>query len=355
MSDVELNKNNELSENQFLDDIKNLLSNAQQRIYSTANFVMVETYWHIGKRIIEQEQNGNERAEYGKYLLKRLASELTAEFDKGLDERELRRIRQFYSTFPIRDALRPELTWSHYRSLLRVQNMEARVYYLNEAANQFWNTRTLDRNISTQYFERLALSQIKEPVINEMLSKTKDFQDNKYEFIKNPYLLEFLGIHKDVSYLETELENALLTHLQQFLLELGKGYAFVARQKMIRTETSEYFIDLVFYNFILNCFVLVDLKTTKITHQDVGQMDMYVKMFDDLQKAKTDNPTLGIILCSETDVDIAKYSILKGNEQLFASKYKLYLPSEKELAKEIEREKQILQEKMNNDDKMIEN
>jgi len=355
MTDIELNKNKDLTENQFIDDVKNILSNAKHKIYSTAHFIMVDAYWLIGKRIIEQEQKGKERAEYGKYLLKRLASELTIEFDKGLDERELRRIRQFYSVFPIRDALRPELTWSHYRSLIRVLNPKARAYYLNEAANQFWKTRTLDRNISTQYFERLALSQIKEPVINEMLEKTQEFQENKYEFIKNPYLLEFIGIPKDVGYLETDLENALITHIQQFLLELGKGYAFVARQKMIRTETNEYFIDLVFYNFILNCFVLIDLKTTKITHQDVGQMDMYVKMFDDLQKAKTDNPTLGIILCSETDVDIAKYSILKGNEQLFASKYKLYLPSEKELAIEIEREKQILQEKMKNDDKMIEN
>ncbi len=211
-----------------------------------------------------------------------------------------------------------------------------------------WKTRTLDRNISTQYYERLALTQVKEAVQKEMQEKTKEFQEDKYEFIKNPYLLEFLGIPKDVSYLETDLEGALITHIQQFLLELGKGYAFVARQKMIRTETTEYYIDLVFYNFILNCFVLIDLKTNKITHQDVGQMDMYVRMFDELQKAKTDNPTLGIILCSETDFDIAKYSILKGNEQLFASKYKLYLPTEKELAIEIEREKQILKEKLDN-------
>ncbi len=343
------------SELQFIEEVKSILATARQRIYMTAHFIMVEAYWSVGKRIIEQEQDGKERAEYAKYLLKRLASELTLEFDKGIDERELRKIRQFYSTFPIRDTLRPELTWSHYRSLIRVSNPKAREYYLHEAANQMWKTRTLDRNISTQYYERLALSQVKEPVKREMHEKTKDFEEDKLEFIKNPYLLEFIGIPKDVSYLETDLENALITHIQQFLLELGKGYAFVARQKMIRTETSEYYIDLVFYNYILNCFVLIDLKTNKITHQDVGQMDMYVRMFDELQKADKDNPTLGIILCSETDEDIAKYSIIKGHEQLFASKYKLYLPTEKELAVEIEREKKILRAKMNNDNHVVEN
>lgn len=347
MSEMELKHKNEGLEKQFIDDVKAILTNARHKAYSMAHAVMVDAYWHIGKRIVEQEQNGKGRAEYGKQLLKRLSGELTQELDKGLDERELRRIRQFYSFFPIRDALRPELTWSHYRSLIRVQNAKAREYYLTEAATQFWNTRTLDRNISTQYYERIALTQTKELVENEMFEKTRDFQQDKMEFIKNPYLLEFLGAPKDINYLETEIENALITHIQQFLLELGKGYAFVARQKMIRTETSEYFIDLVFYNFILNCFVLIDLKTTKITHQDVGQMDMYVRMFDELQKNKSDNPTLGIILCSETDADVARYSILKENEQLFASKYKLYLPTEKELALEIEREKKILQEKLN--------
>ncbi len=339
---------NELQESNFINEIKRILSTAKIKAYTVAHFTMIDAYWHIGKRIVEQEQLGQNRAKYGKYLMKRLAAELTLEFGKGIDERELRRIRQFYSTFPIRDALRPELTWTHYRSLIRVKNPQAREYYLNEAANQMWKTRTLDRNISTQYYERLALSQIKEPVRQEMKEKTKIFQDDKYEFIKNPYLLEFLDIPKDTSYLETHLESALITHIQHFLLELGKGYAFVARQRMIKTDTSTYFIDLVFYNYILNCFVLIDLKTTKITHQDIGQMDMYVKMFDELQKAKTDNPTLGIILCSETDEDIAKYSILQGNEQLFASKYKLFLPSEQELIMEIEREKRILKEKMNN-------
>lgn len=347
MSEIEFNQGNEVTENQFVDDVKAILNNARQKAYTMAHAVMVDAYWHIGKRIVEQEQNGQERAGYGKQLLKRLSGELTQEFDKGLDERELRRIRQFYSIFPIRDALRPELTWSHYRSLIRVQDVKAREYYLVEAASQFWNTRTLDRNISTQYYERIALTQTKYAVENEMIEKTCKFQQDKMEFFKNPYLLEFLGAPKDINYLETDLENALITHIQQFLLELGKGYAFVARQKMIRTETSEYFIDLVFYNFILKCFVLIDLKTNKITHQDVGQMDMYVRMFDELQKNKTDNPTLGIILCSETDADIARYSILKENEQLFASKYKLYLPSEKELGMEIEREKMKLQEKLN--------
>jgi predicted nuclease of restriction endonuclease-like (RecB) superfamily len=335
-----LDKEPDLS--QFLNDVKIILHQARQKAYSAVNSAMVNAYWYIGKRIIEQEQNGKERSEYGKYLLKKLAEELSDEFDKTLDERELRRIRQFYHTFPIRDALRPELTWTHYRSLIRVENVNARNYYLKEAADQLWKTRTLDRNISTLYYERLVLSHEKEPVVNEMIKNTNEFQSEKHEFIKNPYIFEFLGIKPSSSFLESDLEKALISHIQQFLLELGKGYAFVSRQHLIRTETSEYYIDLVFYNFILKCFVIIDLKTNKITHQDVGQMDMYVRMFDELRKAETDNPTLGIILCTETDEDVARYSILKGNEQLFASKYKLYLPTEKELAAEIEHEKRII-------------
>ena len=343
---MNIEKNTDLNENQFVNEIKSILLDSRQKAYTAVNFTMVEAYWLVGKRIAEQEQKGKERAEYGKYLLKRLAEELSKVFGKTLDERELRRIRQFYSMFENRDALRPELTWTHYRSLLRVENTNARYFYLNEAANQQWKTRTLDRNISTLYYDRLAMSQMKKPTVKEMLDKTLEFQNDKYDFIKNPYIFEFLGIPPNNSFLETDLEKALITHIQQFLLELGKGYAFVARQYLIRTQTSEYYIDLVFYNFILKCFIIIDLKANKISHQDVGQMDMYVRMFDELQKSSTDNPTLGIILCTETDEDIAKYSILKGNEQLFASKYKLYLPTEQELAAEIEHEKNILSEKL---------
>jgi predicted nuclease of restriction endonuclease-like (RecB) superfamily len=225
---------------------------------------------------------------------------------------------------------------------MRVSDPKARDYYVRESLENSWNYRTLDRNISTQYYERLLLSQLKEPVIREMKNKTKKFQNDKLEFIKNPSVLEFLGLPDNAGYTESILEKAIIGHLQQFLLELGKGFSFIGRQQLVRTVAADYFIDLVFYNYILKCFVLIDLKTSKITHQDVGQMDMYVRMYDELKRSKDDNPTIGIVLCTETDEDIARYSILKGNEQLFATKYKLYLPTEKQLKKEIEQEKEII-------------
>nr|MBI9032558.1 DUF1016 family protein [bacterium] len=321
-----------------------IINSARKRAYSSVNSAMVEAYWKIGKRIVEEEQEGNERAQYGTQLLKFLANELNSEFGKGFDERELRRIRQFYLTFPIRDTLRPELSWSHYRLLIRVSNEKARNYYLNEAADQSWSYRTLDRNYSTNYYERLLSSQNIAPVINEMKQKSKSIQNSNHEFVKNPYVLEFLNIPQRSSYTESKLEEALLTNIQQLLLELGKGFSFVARQKLIRTETSDFFVDLVFYNYILKCFVLIDLKTTKLNHQDVGQMDMYVRMFDDLKKSNDDNPTIGILLCSETDNTIVKYSVLNESKQLFASKYLLYLPTEEELASAIEEERSLLEE-----------
>lgn len=324
---------------QFVSDIKQILSEARTQAYSAVNIAMVQAYWLIGKRIVEEEQDGEEKAKYGEKILQTLAKELSSEFGKGFDERELRRIRQFYLTFPIRDTLRPELSWSHYRRLIRVTNEQARDYYLKESADQHWSYRTLDRNCNTLYYERLLSSKDKTPVITEMEEKTKDFQQDKLEFLKDPYVLEFLKFPKNKDYTESKIEQALLDNLQMFLLELGKGFSFVARQRLVRTETSDFYIDLVFYNYVLKCFVLIDLKTKKLTHQDVGQIDMYVRMFDDLQKTETDNPTIGILLCSETDQTIAKYSVLNESKQLFASKYLPYLPTEKELAAEIERQK----------------
>jgi predicted nuclease of restriction endonuclease-like (RecB) superfamily len=303
---------------------------------------MVEAYWLIGKRIVEEEQHGESRAEYGKAILKTLSSELTGEFGRGFDERELRRIRQFYQSFPIRGTLRPELTWSHYRLLVRVGDEKARFYYLNEAVNSHWSFRTLDRNISTLYYQRLLASQQETPILTEMVEKTKYFQGDKLEFIKNPAVLEFLGLPSNAGYTEAELDKAIIGHIQQFLLELGKGFAFIARQQLVRTDTADFYIDLVFYNYILKCFVIIDLKTSKITHQDIGQLDMYVRMFDDLKKAESDNPTIGILLCTETDKTIAKYSVLSENKQLFATKYLPYLPTEEELRHEIERQKEIM-------------
>lgn len=286
------------------------------------------------------------RAEYGAQLLKTLAGHLTHEFGKGFTERNLRNFRQFYIQFPdyeIWHASVPNLTWTHFRSLLPVDNRDARYWYMNEAASENWNVRTLDRNIGSQYYYRLLRSQHKEPVIREMKEKTAEFQKDKHEFIKNPIVAEFLGLSSNIDFTESKLESSILTHIQKFLLELGKGYAFVARQQHISTDVGDFYIDLVFYNYILKAFLLIDLKTSKITHQDVGQMDMYVRMYDNLKRTEGDNPTIGLILCTETSKDIARYSVLHDNPQLFAAKYLTCLPSEDELKREIEKQKEIFQ------------
>lgn len=325
----------------FYAEIKNILQQARSKAQTAVNSAMVEAYWLIGKRIVEEEQQGEIRAQYGKEVLKNLAKSLASEFGKGLDERELRRLRQFYLCFPIWDTVRPELSWSHYRLLIRVSNEKARFYYLTEAAEQHWSYRTLERNYKTLYHERLLSSQQPEPIKIEMQEKTAQLQ--QLDFIKDPYVMEFLQLPANTNYTEKKLEQALLDNLQKFLLELGKGFSFVARQRLIRTETSDFYIDLVFYNYILKCFVIVELKTRAISHADVGQLDMYVRMFDDLQKTDTDNPTIGILLCTETDKMIAKYSVLNESKQLFASKYMPYLPTEEELIAEIEREKRLIE------------
>lgn len=334
----------------FIHDIQDILESARQKSYAAINTVMLEAYWKVGKRIVDEEQEGRERADYGKYIIRNLSEELTKNFGKGFSERTIREYRQFYMLFPdfqvneIWRTLSAKLTWSHFQKVFKIQNPDARTYYLKESAENQWSVRTLDRNISTLYFERLLVSPEKK--LNE--EKTDPSNYNKFEFIKNPTVLEFLNLPSNIGYTEKDLEKALLDNLQKFILELGKGFAFVKRQKLIRTEHNEFFIDLVFYNFKLKCFVLIDLKTNRITHQDIGQMDMYVRMYDDLMKNKEDNPTIGIVLCTETDADIAKYSVLKGNEQLFATKYKLYLPTEEELREEIEREKEIFKSQFEN-------
>ena len=322
-------------------DIKQILLQAQQKAYQATAFAMIEGFWRIGRRIVEEEQQGSIRANYGEQVIAQLSKEL----GKGFSERTLRDYRRFYLLFPDQDNLAhmcAKLTWSHIRLIMRVESDQARAYYLQETAQQHWSVRTLERNINTLYYQRLLASQMKEAVKEEMQLKTAEFQQDPYEFIKNPTVLEFLNIPTHYAYNENELENSLINNLQQFLLELGKGFAFVARQKHIRTETQDFFIDLVFYNYILKCFVIVELKTDKITHQDIGQLDMYVRMFDDLERSETDNPTLGILLCTKTDETIAKYSVLAENKHLFATKYLPFLPTEEELAAEIEREKQIL-------------
>ncbi|KHE68928.1 hypothetical protein HMPREF9074_08798 [Capnocytophaga sp. oral taxon 329 str. F0087] len=281
------------------------------------------------------------RANYGEQIIAQLSKEL----GKGFSKRTLWDYKKFYLTFPnIKDSAHmcAQLTWSHIRLIMRVESTQARDYYLQETAEQHWSVRTLERNINTSYYQRLLASQRKDIVVEEMQQKTAEFQQDPYEFIKNPAVLEFLNIPTHYAYNESDLEKNLINNLQQFLLELGKGFAFVARQKHIRTETQDFYIDLVFYNYILKCFVIIELKTDKITHQDIGQLDMYVRMFDDLEKSETDNPTIGILLCTQTDQTIAKYSVLAENKHLFATKYMPYLPTEEELAEEIEHQKQIL-------------
>ena len=322
-------------------DIKQILLQAQQKAYQATAFAMIEGFWRIGRRIVEEEQQGSIRANYGEQVIAQLSKEL----GKGFSKRTLWDYKKFYLTFPnIEDCAHmcAQLTWSHIRLIMRVESDQARTYYLQETAQQHWSVRTLERNINTLYYQRLLASQMKEVVKEEMQLKTAEFQQDPHEFIKNPTVLEFLNIPTHYAYNENELETSLINNLQQFLLELGKGFAFVARQKHIRTETQDFFIDLVFYNYILKCFVIVELKTDKITHQDIGQLDMYVRMFDDLEKSETDNPTLGILLCTKTDETIAKYSVLAENKHLFATKYLPFLPTEEELIAEIEREKQIL-------------
>ena len=332
----------------IVSDLKNIIELSQKQAYQAINTALVYRNWLIGYRIAEEELKGEDRAEYGTTLIRKLSKELTNEYGKGYTKTNLYSFYSFYKMYPnifhsVSGKSVPLLSWTHYRTLIQVKDEKARNWYEKEAAQQAWNVRTLQRNIASQYYYRLLKSQVKDPVVEEMKQLTTKYQYDKLEFIKNPVIAEFLSLPTNTSFTETELETSIISNLQKFLMELGKGYAFVARQQHIHTEKQDYFIDLVFYNYYLKCFVLVDLKTEKVTHQDVGQMDMYVRMYDELNRTESDNPTIGIILCLETDEDIARYSILKGNEQLFASKYKLYLPSDEELRAEIESQKTIFE------------
>jgi predicted nuclease of restriction endonuclease-like (RecB) superfamily len=322
-----------ISKSHLYKAIKTVLIEARKTAYKTVNSVMVEAYWNIGRLIVEEEQKGEQRAKYGQKLLENLSQRLSYDFGKGFDASNLWNMRKFYLTFPILDAVRRELTWTHYRLLLRVNDNKTRTFYLDECTKANWSTRQLERQINSFYYERLLISKDK--------SRLK-LVEKPDEQIKDPYVLEFLGLAEKSNLHESELEQALIDHLQKFLLELGRGFFFVARQQRISTETQHFYIDLVFYNHILKCFVLIDLKASKLTHQDIGQMDMYVRLYEDKIKSKDDNPTIGIILCAEKDETVVKYSVLNENKKLFASKYKLHLPTEQELKDELEREKQFL-------------
>lgn len=331
----------------IFEDARQIINTARRRAYKAADTSLIMQNWLLGKRIAEEILEGEDRAKYGAGVIKNLSQKLTQEYGKGFTKNNLYYCKQFYGAFPnifhtpCGKSQIMNLSWSHFRVLLQVDDPKAQHWYLEEAASENWSVKTLQRNVATQYYYRLLASDNKPSIKNEMQEKTAVFKNDTLEFIKNPVIAEFLGLTPNTDFSETKLEKSIITNLQKFLMELGKGYAFVARQQHIQTEKKDYFIDLVFYNYILKCFVLIDLKIGTVTQQDVGQMDMYVRMYDELKKSEDDNPTIGIILCSDTDEDIARYSILKGNEQLFATKYKTYLPSQEELRNEIQKQKEL--------------
>ena len=316
----------------LLEDVRSILHDARGKAYSAANAAMVDAYWRIGQRIVEAEQGGAARAEYGSQLIRNLARALGEEFGRGMSVANLKNFRQFYLIFPDAGksyALRSELNWTHWRLIMRVDNPQARNYYIEETARQQWSSRVLERAIETRSFERL----LRAPEPATVATR----EPNPLQLLKDPYILEFLDLPESAEPSERQLEDALIIRLRDFLMELGKGFSFVGRQFRVSTETTHFYIDLVFYNYLLKCFVLIDLKTKKLRHADIGQMDMYVRMFDDLKRGEDDNPTLGIILCADKDETLVRYSVLSESQQLFASKYRLVLPSEEELQAELER------------------
>lgn len=330
----------------ILKDMCGIIEASQRSAHQAVNIALIQRNWLIGHRIAEEELQGDDRAEYGQRIIANISKELTAKYGKGYAKSNLYSFYSFYKAYPnifqtVSGKSTQLLSWSHYQTLLQVKDSKARDWYANEASEQTWSVRTLQRNISSQYYYRMLQTQRQDLVEAEMKKLTAGYQNDKYEFIKNPVIAEFLGFPQETSFTESSLEKSILSNLQTFLMELGKGYAFVARQQHIHTEKQDYFIDLVFYNYILKCFVLIDLKTEKISHADVGQMDMYIRMYDELKRGEGDNPTIGIVLCTDTDEDIARYSVMHGNEQLFASTYKLYLPTEDELKAEIEAQKEM--------------
>jgi len=330
------------NKNNLYNQISDLLKKAQNQVRQQVNSLMVITYWNVGKIIFEDELKGK-RAEYGKEVLKELSDKLTADFGKGFDYRNLQYMKKFYELFQNMNSVSSQLSWTHYRHLLKVEDERARIWYMNETAKENWSTRALERQINSFYYERLLASQNKNNVIEEAKEKTEILLPQDI-FKKTLMFLEFLQLKNRTEYTEKELETALIDNLQEFLLELGSGFSFVARQKHFDLDGEHFYIDLVFYNYKLKCFVLIDLKKGKLTHQDVGQMDMYVRIFEDKVKASDDNPTIGLILCSEKNEAVAKYSVLAENKQLFASKYKLLLPTEEQLERELLKEINLLED-----------
>lgn len=383
----EILKNVEMlpDEVEFVSDLKAIVYTAKAKAYQAADLYNVASNWLVGRRIVEQEQHGEARAKYGKHVIEIASLALTEEFGNGYSIVNLKSFRKFYLTFKylqigqtlsaqsadrqaskgqtlsdlsdsviqrtpsaeleLAQILPVNLSWSHYERLMRIADGDERDWYMRESALEGWSVRTLDRNIGSQYYYRLLQTpeSKKGEVIDEMKKLTADYQKDRHKFMRNPVVAEFLGFSAESAYSETNLETAIIDHLQKFIMELGKGYAFVARQQRIKTDMGEYYIDLVFYNYILKCFLLIDLKTSSITHQDLGQMDMYIRMYDELKCTSTDNPTIGLLLCSETSKDLARYSILKDSKQIYTAKYLTYLPTKEQLAAEIIKQKEIFE------------
>ena len=325
---------------QFISDIRTIILSARESAIRSVDTVRVQMYWKLGERIFIEEQKGQDRAEYGAYLLQNVALEIEKEFGSGFSVRQLERARQFYRTYPIATALRTQLNWYQYRLLIQIDDKDKREYYELEATNNNWTGRELERQINSGLYERLLLSNDKKAVLE--VARKERIPESPSEIIKDPMVLEFLGLRPEATYYEKDLERALITNLQAFLLELGNGFSFVARQKRILLEDDEFFADLVFYNRLLRCFVVIELKTHKITHEDIGQLQMYVNYYDRNEKAPDENPTIGILLCADKNDTLVKYTLPENNNTILASKYQLYLPSEKQLAEQLKIELQEL-------------
>ncbi len=333
---------NEVISMEFYENIKKLMNESRQHVLTYVNTTMLFTYWNIGKMIVE-EQGGSSKAKYGDKLISELSKQMTFDFGKGFDERNLRKIRQFFLMYPIWDSVRPELSWTHYRTLMRIEEQEIRDFYMEEAIKSNWSVRQLERQISTCAYSRvIANKQNIVDIIDNTLNEIVKYEPNTV--IKDPYMLEFLGLDNNVEILEKDLEEALINHLQKFLLELGRGFCFVARQKRITFDNEHYFIDLVFYNAILKCYIVIDLKTTKLSHESLGQIDLYRNYYDEEVKMPDDNPTIGLLLVTEQDKLVAKYSSIYKDQNIFVSKYMTYMPTEEELIRVINEEKQLIEE-----------
>ncbi len=331
-----MSKNNQIISGLFIQDIKTIIGQAKVQAVRSVEFYRVQMYWKVGERIFNEEQQGKERADYGAYLIRNLAKELEPEYGSGFSVRTLEQSRQFYRTFPIANALRSQLNWTQYRMLIQIEESSKREYYELEAVKNSWTGRELERQISSGLFERLLISNDKDSVM--AVARRERLPELPHEIVKDPMILEFLGLERKPQYYEKDLESALIKHLQQFMLELGNGYCFVARQKRFLIEDDEYFADLIFYNRLLRCFVVIDIKTKKITHKDLGQLQMYVNHYDRHEKLPEENPTIGILLCASKNNEMVKLSLPHDNRSIMASQYKLYLPTETQLLDELKKE-----------------